>query len=96
MAGCARAACFAAAAGWRFRASAPCAAALAIGLLVVPQSFGKARFLQLYAGPARDYMTVYGVGERELVERFWEHVDRLDVQHDGAYYAFKAYLQGRD
>ena len=40
--------------------------------------------------------TVYGVGERELVERFWEHVDRLDVQHDGAYYAFKAYLQGRD
>lgn len=65
-----------------------------VGWLI--QSFGKARFLQLYAGPARDYMTVYGVGERELVERFWEHVDRLDVQHDGAYYAFKAYLQGRD
>jgi hypothetical protein len=65
-----------------------------VGWLI--QAFGKARFLQLYAGPARDFMTVYGTGERELVERFWAHVGSLDVKHDGGYYGFKALLQGRE
>lgn len=62
-----------------------------VGWLI--ESFGKTRFLRLYAGPARDYMDVYGVSERELVERFWTHVGNLRVRQDSAYYAFIALLQ---
>lgn len=65
-----------------------------VGWLI--ESYGKERFLQLYAGPERNYHGVYGVGEQELLFRFWQHVRSLDVERDGRYHAFKAWITGDD
>jgi hypothetical protein len=65
-----------------------------VGWLI--ESYGKERLLQLYAGPERNYHGVYGVGEAELLFRFWQHVRSLDVERDGRYHAFKAWMTGDD
>lgn len=61
-----------------------------VGWLI--RTWGKERFLRLYSGAERDYMTVYGQGELELVDRFWKHLSGLPLRHDPAYHAFKAHL----
>lgn len=61
-----------------------------VGWLI--RTHGKEKFLRLYAGPERDYWTVYGTGERELEDRFWKHVASLRVRHDPAYHTFMAHL----
>ena len=58
------------------------------------ESYGKERFLALYAGPQRNYHGVYGMGEQELLFRFWQHVKSLDVRRDASYHAFKAWITG--
>lgn len=63
-----------------------------VGWLI--ESYGKERFFALYAGPQRNYHGVYGVGEKELLLRFWQHVRSLDVRRDGRYHAFKSWITG--
>lgn len=63
-----------------------------VGWLI--ESYGKERFLTLYAGAQRNYHGVYGIGEKELLFRFWQHVRSLDVRRDGRYHAFKAWITG--
>ena len=60
-----------------------------VGWLV--RTYGKEKLLRLYAGAERDYFTVYGQGEQDLLDRFWKHVAGLPVRHDSAYHAFKAH-----
>jgi len=54
------------------------------------EAYAREKFFRLYAGPVRDYHTVYGIGEMELWQRFWQYIDNLDVRKNSAYYAFKA------
>lgn len=61
-----------------------------VGWLI--ESYGKERFLELYAGPQRNYHGVYGMSEQQLLFRFWQHVKSLDVRKDGRYHAFKAWI----
>lgn len=61
-----------------------------VGWLI--RTWGKEKFLRLYCGPERDYMTVYGQGEQELEDRFWKHVAGLPMRQNAAYHAFKAHL----
>jgi hypothetical protein len=61
-----------------------------VGWLI--ESFGKERFLQLYAGAERNYHGVYGLSEQELLFRFWQHVRSLDVRLDRRYHQFKAWI----
>jgi hypothetical protein len=63
-----------------------------VGWLI--ESFGKEKFLALYAGPERNYHGVYGTGEHELWFRFWQALRSLDVRRDGRYHAFKAWITG--
>lgn len=61
-----------------------------VGWLI--ESYGKAKFFELYAGAERNYYGVYRMGERDLLDRFWHAIGALEVQDDGDYYRFQALL----
>ncbi|MEZ6183964.1 MAG: hypothetical protein R3F62_03020 [Planctomycetota bacterium] len=65
-----------------------------VGWLI--ETYGKAKFLQLYAGAERNYYGVYLLGERDLLERFWKAIASLDVRGDSDYYRFQARLTDLD
>lgn len=65
-----------------------------VGWLI--ESYGKAKFFELYSGAERNYYGVYRMGERDLLDRFWRSIASLQVRGNSDYYRFQALLTDLD